>query len=236
MKWVLPALAVMPLWAHDPVTTRLTYTRDISRLINRRCIGCHGSNASVPLASYEQARPWAKAIRDQVMTRKMPPWGAVPGFGPDLRGDPSLTTTEIDTVVRWVEGGAPEGDAALLPHTGAPVLAPLPNLAGPMIAMDCEWHAARDFTLNGIRSNAPLQMTLTRPDGAVLPVIWLRDTPKQPRDFVFAKPLPIPRGSVLRMQSSGSGGGVWLALSPAAASLRPPGKESRKQTPRCPAS
>jgi hypothetical protein len=67
------------------------------------------------LLTYEEARPWAKAIRDEVTSRRMPPWGAVAGIG-DFADDPSLSTPEIDLLVAWVEGGAPEGDPVYLPH------------------------------------------------------------------------------------------------------------------------
>jgi hypothetical protein len=64
--------------------------------------------------TYDDARPWAKAIRDEVLARRMPPWGAVKGVG-EFRGDPSLSQIEIDMIVNWVEGGAPKGDDIYLP-------------------------------------------------------------------------------------------------------------------------
>ena len=67
------------------------------------------------LLTYESARPWAKAIKEEVLNRRMPPWGAVKGFG-DFRDDPSLTQDEITRIAEWVEGGAPEGDPALSVH------------------------------------------------------------------------------------------------------------------------
>ena len=66
------------------------------------------------LATYDDARPWAKAIRDEVLARRMPPWGAVKGVG-EFRDDPSLSQIEIDMIVNWVEGGAPKGDDIYLP-------------------------------------------------------------------------------------------------------------------------
>ena len=64
--------------------------------------------------TYEQARPWAKAIKDEVLNRRMPPWGAVKGYG-EFKHDPSLTQEQIGLIAQWVEGGAPEGDPKLLP-------------------------------------------------------------------------------------------------------------------------
>ena len=66
------------------------------------------------LLTYEEARPWAKAIRDEVLNRRMPPWDPVKGVG-QFRDDPSLSQPEMDLLVSWVEGGAPEGNPIYLP-------------------------------------------------------------------------------------------------------------------------
>jgi hypothetical protein len=95
--------------AHDTITTKLLWTQEISRIVNRHCVSCHrDGGAAMSLATYDEARPWAKAIRDEVLARRMPPWGAVKGVG-EFRGDPSLSQIEIDMIVNWVEGGAPKG-------------------------------------------------------------------------------------------------------------------------------
>src|SRR5882724_2174909 len=108
------ALAAIPVAAHDIITTKLTYTRDITRIFERRCLSCHGVNASIPLTSYDEVRPWAVAIKEQVLTRAMPPWGAVKGFG-DLSPDDALTQDEMLIIAAWAVGGAPRGSPALLP-------------------------------------------------------------------------------------------------------------------------
>ena len=64
--------------------------------------------------TYEEARPWAKAIKEEVLARRMPPWNAVKGFG-DFKNDRGLTQEQIEMLADWVEGGAPEGDPAYLP-------------------------------------------------------------------------------------------------------------------------
>jgi hypothetical protein len=100
--------------AHDPITTRVTWNSDIARIVEARCVECHGADArdSIPLATYEQARPWAKAIREEVLTRRMPIWHAARGYG-DFSNDPSLSPFEIALIVAWADGGAPKGtDAA----------------------------------------------------------------------------------------------------------------------------
>src|SRR6476620_2165751 len=101
--------------AHEPITTKLTWTQEISRLVYKRCASCHHEGgAAFSLMSYDEARPWAKAMREEVLERRMPPWGAVEGVGA-FREDPSLTPLEIEYIVGWVEGGAPEGDVVYLP-------------------------------------------------------------------------------------------------------------------------
>ena len=66
------------------------------------------------LSSYDEARPWAKAIKQKVVSREMPPWLADPKFG-KFRNDRSLTQQQIDTIVAWADAGAPKGDDKDLP-------------------------------------------------------------------------------------------------------------------------
>ncbi len=100
--------------AHDIITTDLTFARDISRIMARHCAACHGEASSIPLMTYEQVRPWAVGIKEQVLSRRMPPWGAVKGFG-DLAPDYGLSQEDIMILAAWVIGGAPQGNPRLLP-------------------------------------------------------------------------------------------------------------------------
>jgi mono/diheme cytochrome c family protein len=94
-------------WCHDVITTKITFDREIIRIVNARCASCHREGGSAfSLTTYEQARPWAKAIQEEVLERTMPPWGAVKGFG-EFRNDQALTPEQIELVADWVEGGAP---------------------------------------------------------------------------------------------------------------------------------
>src|SRR3954471_24469127 len=112
---VIGAALAAAAFAHDPITTNLTWSKEISRIVYQRCANCHRPQGrAMSLLTYEEARPWAKAIRDEVLNRRMPPWGAVKGVG-EFRDDASLSQTEMDLLVNWVEGGAPEGDAIYLP-------------------------------------------------------------------------------------------------------------------------
>jgi mono/diheme cytochrome c family protein len=102
--------------AHDPITTRITWSKEISRIALTRCAGCHAPDgaAPMPLTTFAEARPWAKAIRDAVVTRRMPPWRAAPGVG-DFQNDPSLSQFEISLIAAWAGGGTPEGNRRDLP-------------------------------------------------------------------------------------------------------------------------
>src|SRR5579885_1113270 len=119
ISWICILCTASGLLAHDVISTKITWTREVSRLVYARCLVCHREGGrAFSLATYAAARPWAKAIRDEVLARRMPPWGAVRGFG-DFAGDVSLSQEEMDTIAEWVEGGAPEGDPALLPKPPA---------------------------------------------------------------------------------------------------------------------
>jgi hypothetical protein len=88
-----------------------TYNRDVAPILYANCVGCHSPNQIGPMSlrSYDEARPWAKAIARNVEDHMMPPWDADPGYGP-WKNDTSLEPFEIDTIVRWVAAGAPRGE------------------------------------------------------------------------------------------------------------------------------
>jgi hypothetical protein len=101
--------------AHEPITTKVRFNKEVVRILQRSCLACHRpGGVAMSLATYEEARPWAKAIKEEVLNKRMPPWHAVKGFG-DFRNAPPLVQREIDLLVNWVEGGAPKGEDADLP-------------------------------------------------------------------------------------------------------------------------
>jgi hypothetical protein len=87
-----------------------TFYRDVLPILQSHCQECHrpGEMAPMPLLTYRQTRPWAKAIRDAVRARKMPPWFADPCCG-KFANDRSLTGAETETLAAWAESGAAEG-------------------------------------------------------------------------------------------------------------------------------
>lgn len=98
----------------------ITFTKDVAAIFNKRCAECHRPNDIAPFSvlSYKDVRPWARSIREKVITREMPPWHADPHFG-DFSNDARLTQNEIDTVVAWVDQGAKEGEPEDLPSAPA---------------------------------------------------------------------------------------------------------------------
>ena len=99
--------------------TAPTFSRDVAPILQRSCQRCHQPTGIGPMSllTYREVRPWARSIRDRVERRLMPPWHLDPTVGiQGYKNDISLTPEEIDTVVRWVDTGAAEGDPADLPE------------------------------------------------------------------------------------------------------------------------
>ena len=93
-----------------------TFSKDVAPIFFSHCAECHRPTMYAPmsLTTYEDARPWARSIKQKVTARQMPPWGADAPAG-TFKNDPSLSQREIDTISAWVDAGAPKGDEADLP-------------------------------------------------------------------------------------------------------------------------
>ncbi len=101
-----------------PAPAPVTFSKDIAPILQRACQNCHrpGSIGPMSLVTFQEARPWARAIRQRTSARTMPPWFVEKTHGIQaFKDDPSLTEKEIDTIGRWVDAGAPEGNPADLP-------------------------------------------------------------------------------------------------------------------------
>jgi hypothetical protein len=96
----------------------VTFTKDVAPIIFNKCANCHrpGEVAPMPLTSYQEVRPWSRAVREEVIERTMPPWYADPHTTTlKFSNDRRLSQKEIDTIVAWVDGGAVKGDEKDLP-------------------------------------------------------------------------------------------------------------------------
>jgi hypothetical protein len=97
---------------HEPITTKVMFNRDIIRILERNCLGCHAQGkfkADIPLTTYEETRPWAKAIKEEILERRMGPYQAVKGYG-NFVHDYGLTQRDIELMISWIDGGAPRGE------------------------------------------------------------------------------------------------------------------------------
>src|SRR5499427_771447 len=90
----------------------VTFTKDVLPILQKNCQSCHrpGQIAPMSLLTYQDVRPWARDIKAKVEARQMPPWFAAPGHG-DFRNNASLKQEDVDTIVKWVDNGTPQGDA-----------------------------------------------------------------------------------------------------------------------------
>ena len=116
MKPFICILMIVSVAAANPRGGKVTFSKDVARLLNARCVECHhaGEPAPMQFTSFQEVRPYAKAIKDAVISRRMPPWLADPHYG-QFANDRRLSDREIDTIVSWVAAGAPEGDPKDLP-------------------------------------------------------------------------------------------------------------------------
>src|SRR5213594_1941466 len=113
----LTALVVMPAAASAAgPDTAVTFTKDVAPIFYKSCAECHRPTMFAPMSllTYEAARPYARSIKQKVVARQMPPWGADPAHG-TFKNDPRLTQAEIDTIAAWVDAGAVKGNDADLP-------------------------------------------------------------------------------------------------------------------------
>ncbi|HEV8482876.1 MAG TPA: hypothetical protein VGV87_04895, partial [Blastocatellia bacterium] len=94
----------------------VTFNRDVAPILFNNCVECHRPNDIAPMSllNYKEARPWARSIKEKVVTREMPPWSPDPAYG-EFSNDHRLTQQQIETVVAWVDQGAKEGNAKDLP-------------------------------------------------------------------------------------------------------------------------
>jgi hypothetical protein len=189
--------------AHDPITTKITWDREMVRIISARCTSCHQPNGKAfSLTTYNDARPWAQAILEETLDRQMPPWGAVKGFG-QFNNDQGITQDELDLIANWVDGGAPEGDPKDLPaDTKSPAKPAFTHGAGE-IMVSGEYKLSQPLTLKGlwpktVSAKASLQITAELPDGSIEPLVWLQDYQSDfDHPFIFETPLVLPAGTAI---------------------------------------
>ncbi len=191
--------------AHNP-GAYLTWNRDISRVFYARCANCHHQGGTaLSLMTYPEVQPHLTEIKEQVLGRRMPPWGAVKGFG-NFRNDQGLTQEEIELVGDWIDQNAPKGNNPNL----LPPLPKFPSKAAPFVkpsgalAATNESTLERDFTLDGLYPEKTgnvhsMRIVATFPGGHLEPLLWLyeyKDSTAHP--FLLRSPILLPKGTVIR--------------------------------------
>jgi hypothetical protein len=207
-------LGATAIGAHDIITTKITWSKEMSRLVYKRCATCHREGgAAFPLMTYEQARPWAKAIKEEALERRMPPWQAVKGFG-EFKNDRGLTQEELEVISDWVEGGAPEGEPKFMPPAPKPVewLDPVkPSGAAEMsvagnakIESPVRVVAIRPKNLS---KGDSVQVIAMRPDGTFAPLVWIYQfNPDFARTYYFKDSVALPAGTEILMNPENADG------------------------------
>jgi hypothetical protein len=216
--------------AHDIITTPVTWNREISRIFYSRCVACHREGgAAFSLMEYREAFPWRTAIKEEILERRMPPWGAVKGFG-DFRDDQALTPEQLELVTSWAQGGSPEGDAKDLPSKdkldemmresiwyGAAARA---NRRSGEIVAKGDFKLTKRFVLDGILprnvpEDASFQIVAEFPDGRIEPLLWLDGYKQQfAHVFLLRTPLELPPGTLITGIPAGSSVALWPAVAP----------------------
>jgi hypothetical protein len=211
--------------AHKPGVT-LTWNRDISRVFYARCAECHRKGGSAfSLMTYPDVQPRLAEIQSAILNRRMPPWGAVKGFG-DFRNDQALTYEEIELISEWIDAGARKGN-------NPDALPPVPKFSKPKsfkkpkdsLAANGEITLGRPFILDGVYPEKvpvkDVRIVAEFPDAHIEPLLWLyryNDSYRHP--FLFRDPIELPAGTKIR------------GIPPDARFLLLPGKKAPVKTPR----
>jgi hypothetical protein len=168
-------------------------------MVTQRCVGCHQPGGAAPfsLQTFAEARPWAVAIKEEVLQRRMPPWPAAKGFG-DFVNDISLPQEEINRLAEWAEGGAPEGEPQYLrPVFSVPLWREAARPEGTVTRLTGRLAGA--VTVIAVR---PLGMANGKtwaelPGGGVAPLAWLTGVGKK-QWLVYREAVRLPAGALIR--------------------------------------
>ena len=203
--------AALPALPHDLITTKLTWAKEVSRVVFARCAGCHRPEGKAfSLLTYAEARPWAKAIQEETLNRRMPPWDAVKGFG-EFAHERGLSQEEIHILSDWVEGGAPEGDVNLVPEAPkarGEIREELRGTAkgiadGMVLAGKESWVGLR---LRTVPEKAGFRLAAELPSGEWVPLLWVESrSAKAPAEYEFMRPVELPAKTKIHLVTEEAG-------------------------------
>jgi len=200
---LLVCLSVTHGGAHVSATA-VTWNREVSRIVFEKCASCHNPNGTAfSMLTYLDVQPRANEIKDAVLSRRMPPWGAIKGFG-TFRNDQSLSQEQIEILTRWVDGGIRRGNnPQMLPKP--PDLTPKPFVPlEPAVVVRGSTRLSRALLLDGVipedvTAGDSARVIAMLPNGRVEPLVWLHgyvDRYRHP--FLFRRPIMLPEGTTIR--------------------------------------
>ena len=200
---LLVCLSVTHGGAHGSATA-VTWNREVSRIVFEKCASCHNPNGTAfSMLTYLDVQPRANEIKDAVLSRRMPPWGAIKGFG-TFRNDQSLSQEQIEILTRWVDGGIRRGNnPQMLPKP--PDLTPKPVVPlEPAVVVRGTTRLSRALLLDGVipedvPAGGSVRVTAMLPNGRVEPLVWLHGYADRYRHpFLFRRPIMLPEGTTIR--------------------------------------
>ena len=208
--------------AHN-VGNAITWNREISRIMYQRCASCHREGgSSFSLTKYQEVQPRAVEIKEAVLSRMMPPWGAVKGFG-EFRDDQGLSQAELELITDWVDSDTPKGNNPnVLPKEPKFEKYSAYKLPKNALTISGDFTLKQDMTLSGLLpvkgpTERSMKIVAVLPGGETKPLLWLYaydDRYQHP--FLFREVLDLPAGTLIRGVSNNS----QIALIP--------GKKARK--------
>ena len=183
----------------------ITWNRQVSRIVYANCVSCHREGGTAfSLMEYADARGAAEAIKRSVLSRSMPPWGAVKGFG-SLSDEQGLSEAQIEMIVDWVDTGTGRGNNPRAlpeqpprPARVAPFVAPKGS-----IAVKGELTLTRPARIAGlfpehVRPETSAKIVAALPSGEIVPLVWLYGYREEfPHPFWLENTLSMPAGTVI---------------------------------------
>jgi hypothetical protein len=179
--------------------------------------------------TYEESRPWAKAIKEEVLERRMPPWEAVKGFG-EFENDRGLTGEELEIISDWVEGGAPEGEPKFMP--AAPKKSDWLDASKPAEASEVAVSGEAKLEapervvavrIKDLKKGASVQIVAARPDGTFEPLLWIYQyNPAFARTYYYKQAIALPAGTEIAMSPPDAGSITLFASLRKSPTKKPP--------------
>ena len=187
--------------AHN-VGNAILWNREISRIFYQRCATCHRDGGTAfSLTDYRDVQPHAARIKETVLSRQMPPWGAVKGFG-SFKDEQGLSLEEIELITDWVDSDTPKGNnpnsLPEVPKFKKPATFKLPKNA---VEVSGEFTLKSPLKLDGLfPSKVPagksVRIVVAFPDGHIEPLLWLYEYEERfAHPFWLAKVLTLPVGT-----------------------------------------